>query len=169
MSETTHGTARAEQRIRALLAALPPGTRNLGAEIVYSDRFRSDEWPRGQYALDRADMEAVLALLDETRAALAEARSLCLAHPADAVDPERHTPERVRAHLRRLGWVREGGGRVAELWHPAGTPEQRVTVPLIPTAPGYAKVLGFLVSDLADLYGPGQLVVLAAIEAAGDG
>jgi|GEM_PF-6089400 len=168
MSETTHGTARAEQRIRALLAALPPGTRNLGGELVHSAAFRSEEWPRGVYALERTDMEAVLALLDETRTALARARSLCLAHPADAVDPERHTPERVRAYLQRLGWVREGGGRVAELWHPVGAPEQRVTVPLIPTAPDYAKVLGFLVSDLADLYGPGQLVVLAAIEAACD-
>jgi len=168
MTEPRHGTALAEQRIRTLLAELAPGVHNLGSELIHSDAFRSDEWPRSVYALDRTDMEALLALLDETRMALADARSFRLAHPADAVDPARHTPERVRAHLERLGWVREGGGRVAELWHPVGAPEKRVMVPLIPTAPDYAKVLGFLVSDLADLYGPGQLVVLAAIEAAGD-
>lgn len=106
--------------------------------------------------------------IGKLRRQLDQARSLRLAHPAGAVDPERHTPERVRAHLKRLGWVREGGGRVAELWHPVGAPGPRVTVPLIPTAPGYAKVLGFLVSDLAGLYGPGQLAVLADIAAAVD-
>ncbi len=110
--------------------------------------------------------EELPGLVDRLAVELREARSLRLAHPADAVDPGVHTPERVRAHLRRLGWAREAGGRTAELWHPVGAPGPRVTVPLIPTAPDYAKRLGFLVSDLADLYGPGQLVVLASIAAA---
>jgi len=57
MTEPRHGTALAEQRIRALLAELLASTRNLGAELVYSGAFRSDEWPRAQYALDRDDLD----------------------------------------------------------------------------------------------------------------
>lgn len=67
MAEQRHGTVFAEQRIRTLLAEVEPGTHNLGAELVYSDAFRSEEWPRGVYALDRTDMEALFALLDRAR------------------------------------------------------------------------------------------------------
>ncbi len=159
MTEPTHGTTLAEQRIRTLLAELPAATRNLGGQIVYSDAFRSQEWPHKGYALTRADLEAVLALLDQ-------ARSLRLARPADAVDPAVHTPERVRARLERLGWTWEGGGRVAEIWHPHADVDRKVAVALIPTAPDYAKVTGLLASDLAELYGVGELQVLAGIAAA---
>lgn len=137
-----------------------PGVVDRLSHDLLKAQARGDHWKRVAAEMEQ-DRDRLLAELDQ-------ARSFRLAHPADAVDPERHTPERVRAHLQRLGWVRERGGRVVELWHPVGAPEKRVTVPLIPTAPDYAKALGFLVSDLADLYGPGQLVVLAAIEAAAD-
>lgn len=92
----TDGTVHAEARIRALLAALPPGTRNLGAEIVHDEAFRSGEWPRTAYALTRADLEAVLQLLDQTR-------TLRIARPSEAVDPAVHTPERIRAYLTAHG------------------------------------------------------------------
>ncbi len=60
--------AHAESRIRTLLAEISPDTYNLGGEIVYSAAFRSDEWPRSSYALNRPDVEALLAELDRARA-----------------------------------------------------------------------------------------------------
>lgn len=170
MSEPRHGTVLSEARVRTLLAETGPDVHNLGSELVHSDAFRSGEWPRGVYALDRTDMDAVLALLDQARAALAAAaeRAVRLGCVAAAVDPAVHTPQRVIAHLERLGWVREGGGRVAELWRQPGEQALRVTVPLVPDSPDYEKVLGFLVSDLARAHGVGELQVLKDIAEAGD-
>lgn len=101
-------------------------------------------------------------------AELAAARSLRLDRPSQAVDPAAHTPARVLAYLRGLGWVREGGAEIAELWR---DPEsgQRVTVSLHPNASDYAKTVGFLASDLATLRGTGELQILSEIAEAGDG
>lgn len=150
----------AEQRIRALLAELGPDVHSLGGEIVYSNAFRSAEWPRGFYALDRPDMEAVLAKLDQ-------ARSLRLGHPSEAVDPAVHTPERIAAYLTTRGWSecdRFGHHWITDEW-----PEVVLTVHTVASAADYAKRTGLLAKDLADLEGCGELQVLADIEAAGDG
>jgi hypothetical protein len=158
MSEPRHGTIHAEQRIRTLLAELGPDVHNLGSGPLYSDAFRSGEWPRGVYALDRTDLEAVLALLDR-------ARTLRLARPSAAVDPEVHAPQRVRAYLAAGGWEVAEGGRVAELWRLAAAPDRQLLVPLIPTSANYAKALGALAAELADRYSVGELRVLAEIAA----
>ena len=176
MIDTTHDECRrepivhAERRIRTLLAVLDPGVRNLGSEIVADDAFRSEEWPRRSYALTRADVEALLAHLDQARAALDRAaeRAIRLGCVAAAIDPAVHTPERVTAHLGRLDWIREGGGRIAELWRQPGEQALRVTVPLIPDGSDYERVLGFLVSDVARAHGVGELQVLKDIAEAGD-
>lgn len=170
MAEPTHGTVLSEARIRTLLGVLDPGVRNLGGEIVADDAFRSEEWPRRSYALNRPDVEALLALLDQARTALTAAteRALRLGCVAAAVDPAVHTPQRVTAHLEQLGWTREGGGRLAELWRQPGEQARRVTVPLIPDSPDYEKVLGFLVSDLARAHGVGEVQVLKDIAEATD-
>lgn len=158
MAEPRHGTIHAEKRVRALLAELGPDVHNLGSGLVHSDAFRSEEWPRGVYALDRTDLEAVLALLDR-------ARSLRLVRPSAAVDPEVHTPQRVRAYLAAGGWEVAEGGRVAELWRLAAVHDRQLLVPLIPTSANYAKALGSLATDLADRYSVGELRVLAEIAA----
>lgn len=169
MAEPRHGTALSEARIRTLLVEIGADVQTLSSG-VYSEEFRSGEWPRGVYALDRTDMDAVLALLDQARTALDRAaeRAIRLGCVAAAIDPAVHTPERVTAHLGRLDWVREGGGRVAELWRQPGEQARRVTVPLIPDSPDYEKVLGFLVSDIARAHGVGELQVLHDIGEAGD-
>lgn len=163
MSEPTHGTVHAEQRIRTLLAELPASTRNLGVEIVYSKKFRSEEWPRGQYALDRDDVDAVLAKLDRLR-------SLRLARPSEAVDPDVHTPERIGAYLTARGWTVTTPGVLASFWghpeHPGRS--ERLLVPASNRGSDYARRVGELVSDLAGLYGVGELQALADIEAAND-
>lgn len=149
----------AERRIRTLLAVLPAGTRNLGAEVVYSDAFRSKEWPRGFYALDRPDLEALLAKLDR-------ARSLRLARPSEAVDPTVHNPERIAAYLTARGWSecdRFGHHWISDQW-----PEVVLTVHTVAGASDYLKRTGILVTDLADLEGCGELQVLADIAVAGD-
>lgn len=139
---------------------LLPGVVDRLSHDLLKAQARGDHWKRAATEMERDR--------DRLAAQLREARSLRLAHPADAVDPERHTPERVITYLRKLGWVREGGAEIAELWRHPTDAKRRVMLPLHPGAVDYARALGFLVSDLADLYGPGQLVVLAAIEAAGD-
>ncbi len=158
----TEPTALAEQRIRTLLAELGPDTYNLGGEIVDSPAFRSEEWPRGFYALNRPDMEALLALLDQAREEVTRVRSLRLDRPSQAVDPAVHTPAQVLAYLRELGWEREGGADIAELWRDPVS-GQRVTVSLHPDAPDYARRMGELASDLATLHGMGELQILAEI------
>lgn len=115
---------------------------------------RGDHWKGVAIEMEQ-DRDRLLAELNRIRAL----------RPAATISPAVHTPGRVLAYLHRLGWVREGGGRVAELWHLVGEPDKRVMVPLIPRAPDYAKVLRFLVSDLARVQGAGEDSVLAGIEA----
>ena len=145
----------------------------------HDDLCMCDAWPDackyykpGQWDLGVDLTIAVGALAPLIRAQvgveLAAARSLRLAQPSQAVDPAVHTPQRVRAYLAAGGWEVAEGGRVAELWHLAALPDRQVLVPLIPSAPDYAKVLGILASDLAERYGVGELRVLADIEAAAD-
>jgi hypothetical protein len=113
-------------------------------------------------------LEAREKLPDVVDALLAEVKraySLRLERPSAAVDPEVHTPQRVRAYLAAGGWEVAEGGRVAELWRLAAVHDRQVTVPLIPTAPDYAKVLGMLATDLAKRYSVGELRVLAEIAA----
>lgn len=102
--------------------------------------------------------------VEELAAEVERLRSLRLAHPGDAVDPQVHTPGRVRAYLAATGWQVGAGGRVAEFWHRADSRDLQVLVPLIPTAPDYARALGMLAADLADRFGGGELQVLAEIE-----
>jgi hypothetical protein len=55
----------AAQRIRAYLDALP-SCASLGAQIVSGPEFTAANGrPAGHYALDRADLEAVLSVLDQ--------------------------------------------------------------------------------------------------------
>lgn len=70
-------TAPAAERIRDYLRLLPD-TEVLGAEIVYSQAFRSPDWPHCDYGLTREDIETLLAdhqaLLEELDDRDAEAR-----------------------------------------------------------------------------------------------
>lgn len=151
-------TVHAERRIRTLLARLDPDTYNLGDEIAYDKAFRSDEWPRNSYALSRPDVEAVLTLLDK-------ARSFRLAAPSAAVDAAVHTPERVAAYLTARGWQQ----RATEptLWDSIDGRET-VHVHRVGKARDYKGRTGLLVSDLASIYGTGELQILADIAEAGD-
>jgi len=133
------------------------------------DCRRGDHWKRVAAEIER-DRDRLLALLDQARTALAVAaeRAVRLGCVGAAVDPAVHTPQRVTAHLGRLGWVRDGGGRIVELWRLPGCPDVCVTVPLLPDGPDYEKVLGFLVSDLARAHGVGATQVLNDIAEADD-
>lgn len=111
----------------------------------------------GQRALSQPDAAVLLAQLDR-------ARSFRLASPSTAVNPEVHTPERVAAYLTARGWVRRPKDR--NLWDLADGSET-VHVHSVADAPDYAKRTGLLVSDLASIYGTGELQVLADIEEAG--
>jgi hypothetical protein len=150
-------TVHAEKRIRTLLARLDPGTYSLGDEIAYDKAFRSEEWPRNSYALSRPDVEALLAMLDQ-------ARSYRLASPSKPVDPAVHTPERVAAYLTARGWRQRAKER--SLWDLDG--RETVHVHAVATASDYVGRTGLLVSDLAAIYGTGELQVLADIAVAGD-
>lgn len=135
------------------VGALAPFMRELESQ-------RGDHWKRVAVEMEQDR--------DRLRAELDRARRLRLARPSAAVDPAVHTPQRVRAYLAAGGWEVAEGGRVAELWHLAALPDRQLLVPLIPSAPDYAKVLGILASDLAERYSVGELRVLADIEAAAD-
>lgn len=111
--------------------------------------------------------EPLPAIVDALCDEVERARRLRLASPSAAVDPAVHTPQRVRAYLAAGGWEVAEGGRVAELWRLVALPDRQVLVPLIPTAPDYAKVLGALATDLAERYSVGELGILADIAASG--
>lgn len=162
MSDTAQPAVHAERRIRTLLALLDPETCNLGEEIVYSSDFRSAEWPRNAYALTRADMEAVLGLLDQ-------ARSLRLEWPSirAAVDPEVHTGARVVAYLEARGWVKEFDRRGGGVWQNVDL-GRSVFVPMETGFEDWDKRMAELACSLAYAYDSGELGVLAAIAEAGD-
>jgi hypothetical protein len=63
----------AAQRLRAYLQHLPNAV-NLGAEIVWGDEFTAGDRPHRGYALDRADLEAVLDELAQLRSQPARLR-----------------------------------------------------------------------------------------------
>lgn len=102
----------------------------------------------------------------DLRKELEKLRRYRLEHPADAVNPYVHTPQRVIAYLRSLGWVREGGAEIAEMWRHPDDPQRQVMLSLHPHAVDYARVTGFLASDIASSLGVGEAQVLADIAAA---
>ena len=65
--QTDDACSAAASRIRTYLEALPDSV-NLGAEIAYSGAFRSEDWPHAFYPLLRADVEALLARVDQLTA-----------------------------------------------------------------------------------------------------
>lgn len=90
--------------------------------------------------------------------------SLRLAQPGDAVDPAVHTPERVTAYLRSLGFAERHAARTRAIWARDVNPDGfRVHVPLVPSAPDYARRLGIAAGMLADEYGTGEIAILTAI------
>lgn len=108
-------------------------------------------------------------LIDELADALESARSLRLDHPSAAVNRAVHTPGRVTAHLRALGFEAYSTRRTASCWAHGTRPDDFfVSVPLIPTASDYCGRVGILAAMLADKYGTGELQVLADIADAGD-
>lgn len=170
MAEPRHGTALSEARVRTLLAETGPDVHNLGSELVHSDAFRSGEWPRGVYALDRTDMDAVLALLDQARTLRIVRRSV-----VEMVDPAVHTPARIRAYLTARGWERFRCGRGATQWRiesltRPGWAERGSVVTVLDETDwsDYAEVVARVVVDLAELHGMGELRVLADIAEAED-
>ena len=170
MAEPRHGTALSEARIRTLLAELGQDVYNLGGEIVSSGAFKSGEWPRGFYALNRPDVDALLALLDQ-------ARTLRISHKSviGLVDPAVHTSARIRACLAARGWeqIREGRGatqwRIDSLTRPGWTGQGSVVTVLDETDwSDYADAVARVVADVAGLHGTGELQVLKDIAEAGD-
>lgn len=165
-----HPTVHAERRIRALLAELDPGVYNLGDQIVYSNAFESPEWPRGFYALNRPDVEALLAQLDQARTLRITYKSFL-----GLVDPAVHTPARIRAYLAARGWelIKRPPGatqwRIDGLTRPGWTGQGSVVTVLDETIwSDYAEVVARVVVDLAELHGMGELRVLADIAEAED-
>jgi len=167
MAERRHGTVHAEQRIRALLAELGPEVHNLGSELVHNDAFRSQEWPRGVYALDRTDMEAVLALLDQARSLRIVPRSL-----EPLIDPAVHSPGRLRAYLAARGWVLHEQYPEASHWRHdtkirRGWDADHSLVLVLDSTrfSDYAQRIAETAVDMADFEGVGELQVLADIAA----
>lgn len=66
---------RAAERLSAYLRLLP-NAHTLGAEIAYSEEFRSEDWPRSCYAPIRDDVAALLAEVRRHRAREAALTSL---------------------------------------------------------------------------------------------
>lgn len=94
-------------------------------------------------------------------AALVE--SLRLASPSAAVDPDVHTPERVKAHLAGLGLEENRNHRSFSIWVHGARPELEVLVPLFVDFPEYTRHVGVLAATLANAYDAGELGILAAI------
>lgn len=137
---------------------LTPHRARLNAEAERDAAVRSAELAE----LSRDDfMRASQAEREGGAARLAEARSYRLASPSKAVDPAVHTPERVAAYLTARGWQPRLKER--NLWDLRT--EQTVFVHGVATASDYAVRTGLLVSDLAAIYGTGELQILADIEA----
>lgn len=106
---------------------------------------------------------------DALLAQLGQARSFRLAEPRSAVDPQVHTPQRIAAYLVARGW--EPWSQKDRYWiggEAVHGEQALVFVPPKATASDYAKRVGFLVKDLADEYGQGELQVLADIAAVPD-
>lgn len=111
--------------------------------------------------------ERLVQVAGELCDALEHARSLRLERPADAVDPARHTPERVRVYLAARGWHPVAERETYDLWQFGREPmADAVCMPSRPGASDYRKRLGIALGDLARHYGTGELAVLTGIEAA---
>lgn len=102
---------------------------------------------------------------DALRAQLHRARACRLAKPFEAVDPAVHTPARVYAYLSARGWQQRP--KQYGFWDLGN--DETVFVHRVATASDYAGRTGLLVSDLAAIYGTGELQVLADIAEAGNG
>jgi len=106
-------------------------------------------------------------VVDALAGELARVRSLRLAHPANAVDPWRHTPPAARAYLAAQGWVRVAARETYEVWQLGeGDRAPCAILPAEPGASDYCKRFGLMLTDLADAGGVGELQALADIEAA---
>lgn len=90
-------------------------------------------------------------------AALVE--SVRLANPSAAVDPDVHTPERVAAYLRGLGYRLLAAFETFDVW---GDDDIQVIVPLA-TEREYRHRVGLLATALANEYDTGELGILTAI------
>ena len=172
MTEPRHGTALSEARIRTLLVEIGADVHNLSSG-VHSDAFRSEEWPRGVYALDRTDMDAVLALLDQARTLRITPRSL-----ETLIDPGVHTPARVRGYLAANGWTLELPHPQCSEWQNPRYPPLRhqdradtCAVVMVLDWDGfsdYARRVADLAVEVAGLHGVGELRVLKEIEESAD-
>lgn len=166
MSETVH----AERRIRTLLAELGPDVYALGDQIVYGRAFESAEWPRGFYALNRPDMEATLALLDQARTLRIVPRSL-----EPLIDPQVHSPARLRGYLAARGWVLDSQYPEASHWRHdtkirrGWDADHSLALVLDSTRfTGYAQRMAETAVDMAGFEGVGELQVLKDIGESGD-
>lgn len=161
-----HGTVHAVDRVRTLLAELNPDTYNIGGEIFYSNAFKSKEWPRTAYALDRPDLEAVLALAETALAVRLMQRSVLA-----LVDKAVHTPARVRAYVAGQGWQVCAGHDYPDVseWTPTGGfPADGFIVKVLhgDDWTDYAQVVASLVMTMAEWSMVGELAVLTGIAAA---
>ncbi len=122
---------------------------------------------RGNTADGLTALEALPAVVEALAGELDRARSLRLERPADAVNPQRHTPDRVRAFLGGRGWRQVAERETYDVWQ-LGDDELAgaVLMSTKPQASDYAKRLGILLAVVAREHGTGELAVLAEIEAA---
>lgn len=100
--------------------------------------------------------------LGKTQAELEMARTLRIDATSvrAAIDPEVHTPAKVRAYLAANGWRQTDP--IRDYWNRR---DVTVAVPQKPTAPDYTKRLAMYVQTIATVHETGELGVLAGIAA----
>lgn len=145
-----------EQLTAFLDGAIPPYRPVSIPDMTDGDRIRAlRTLLNTSIRLERVRRKRVRSLREQ----LDRARSYRLASPSQAVDPDVHTPERVAAYLAAHGWTRRPKER--GLWDSVDGNDTVLAAPVV--AADYVKRTGLLVSDLAAIYGTGELQVLADI------
>lgn len=137
----------------------------------FEERFLA-EWERALRGPKRVLPAPLHIEHDAAVAELCRLRTLRLRLPDEAIVPDVHTPERIDAYLRGRGWRVATPGVTAYIWehpdHPKRETDRHSTRLFMPTSnrgSDYGRRISILASDLAAIYGVGELQVLADIAA----
>lgn len=124
-----------------------------------------DEKKRAEKA--EADRDQARQIAREiTRGATRLHDTLRITHQATAalINPEHHTPDRIRRHLAERGWTHIRDTAIGTDWTHGNPVTHWASVPNATHYVDYARRIAEIVGDLADVHRTGELRVLADIE-----
>lgn len=103
---------------------------------------------------------------DITRGATRLHDTLRITHQSTAalINPEHHTPDRIRRHLAERGWTHVRDTAIGTDWTHGNPVTHWASVPNATHYVDYARRIAEIVGDLADVHQTGELRILADIE-----